>query len=159
MLPASHHRPGYADVVAYIDRLSPHGAPIADLPGPSPGPPTETEAAVALAGDRHPVLRIGLAPLTAVLASPPYTALPAPSGERTARQAAAAAGRGLLFIVAPTRDLIAALQVVRRRHLHSEAGTLGHFLSFLGALPARFHPVSARTWSGLLPVTVYVYRG
>ena len=94
MIPATYHRPDYGDAIAYIDRLDPRGGPIAELVAPTPGPPTETEAALALAGSSrfHPVFRIGLPPLKAVLAAPPYTSLPDQPGELVAREVSAAAG-------------------------------------------------------------------
>jgi hypothetical protein len=132
-----------------------------ELVGPTPGPPTELEAALALAGSaaRHPVLRVGIAPLKAVLRAPPFSPLPAQPGELVAREAATLAGRGTLFVVAPTAVPISTLEAQRRQHVHSQAGEIGVFASFLGALPARFHPVSARTYRGFIPLTVYVYRG
>jgi 4-amino-4-deoxy-L-arabinose transferase-like glycosyltransferase len=159
MVPASNHRPDYQDAIAYIDSVG--AGPIADLVAPTPGPPTETEAALALAGSAraHPVFRIGLPTLKAVLAAPPYTPLRAQSGEVVAAHAVAAAGNGLLFIVAPTSVPIASLQSARRLHAHSNASQLAIFGTFLGALPARFHPVRSRTFAGLAPVTVYVYSG
>jgi 4-amino-4-deoxy-L-arabinose transferase-like glycosyltransferase len=161
MLSSSVHRPDYADAVAFLNRVDPRRGPVAELPAPTPGPPTETEAALDLAGisRQHPVFRIGRPTLAQVLAAPPYRALIPPRGETIASQAAAAAGNGTLFLVGPISTPIVTLQDVRRRHLHSTNGNLGYLVSFLGALPARFHPVGARTFPGLLPVTVYVYRG
>jgi len=153
-------RPDYQSAAAYIDRRDPGSAPVVDLVAPTPGPPTETEAALAIQRTRpRPVLRIGIPPLRAVLAAPPYASLPVPGGEVIARQAAALAGHGLLFIVAPTAVSIGHLEATRRRHLRDDGTELGDFATFLGALPARFHPLGSRTFPGLAPVTVYVYRG
>jgi hypothetical protein len=161
MLSSSVHRPDYADAIAYLNRLDPHGGPIADLPSLSPGPPTETDAAVDLAGvaRQHPVFRIGYPPLRQVLAAPPYAPLTPPRGETIAREVAQAAGNGLLFLVAPLPTPGRTLMSVRREHVHSTAGLLEYLASFLGALPARFHLVTERTFPGLSPVTVYVLRG
>jgi hypothetical protein len=161
MLPARHHRPDYTDAIAYIDSLARNAGPIADVVAPTPGPPTETEAALALAGTAgaHSVFRIGIPPLKEVLAAPPYTSLKPQPGQLVAREVAAAAGDGLLFIVAPTAVPTASLQAARRRRSQANTNELAIFGSFLGALPARFHPVGSRTFPGLAPVTVYVYRG
>jgi hypothetical protein len=161
MTETSHQRPDYESAAAYIDRIDQKSAPVVDLVAPTPGPPTATEAALALdgAGARHPVLRIGLPPLTAVLKAAPYAQLATPSGEAIAREASALAGTGLLFIVAPTSTPIGSLESARRAHIRGGVGQLGMFASFLGALPARFHPITSRTYPGFAPVTVYVYRG
>ncbi|MGB9184983.1 MAG: glycosyltransferase family 39 protein [Solirubrobacteraceae bacterium] len=160
MIPATYHRPDYGDAIAYIDRLAPRGGPIADLAAPTPGPPTETEVALALAASSrfHPVFRIGLPPLKAVLAAPPYTSLPDQPGELVAREVSAAAGHGLLFIVAPSSASIASFEAARAQHVHEGGSELALFASFLGALPSRWQPVTSRTFAGLAPVTVYVYR-
>jgi hypothetical protein len=161
MLSSSVHRPAYADAVSYLNRVDPRRGPVAELPAPTPGPPTETEAALDLAGisRQHPVFRIGQPTLAQVLAAPPYAPLPSPRGELIAREAAAIAGNGPLFLIAPATVPGSALEALRRRHLHSTNRGLGYLASFLGALPARFHLAIARTFPGLLPVTVYVYRG
>lgn len=160
MLSASHHRPDYADAVAYVNSLDPRGGPIVELVAPTPGPPTATEAALTLAGTSrsHPVFRVGAPPLQAVLAAPPYAGLPRQRGEVVAGEAGAAAGSGPLFLVAPISATPAALEALRGRHLHSPNGDLGLLASFLGALPAHLHLVSSRSFPGLLPVTVYEYR-
>jgi hypothetical protein len=161
MTQTSHQRPDYRSAAAYIDRVDHQSAPVVELVAPTPGPPTATEAALALdgSGGRHPVLRIGLPPLSAVLKAAPYSPLATPSGEVIAREAAALAGNGRLFIVAPTSAPISSLESTRRAHIRGGTGELGMFASFLGALPARFHPVTSRTYPGFAPVTVYVYRG
>ncbi len=161
MVPQTYHRPDTADAIAYIDRVDPRAGPLVDVVAPTPGPPTATEAALGLAGTArlHPDFRLGLPPLKAVLAAPPYTTLPRQTGEQVAREAAAVAGRGHLFIVIPTAVPISALEATRRRHVHDNSGQLGLLASFLGELPARFHPQTSRTFTGLAPITVYVYRG
>jgi mannosyltransferase len=158
MVPQTYHRPDYQSAIAYIDHTDPRGGPIADLPAPTPGPPTETEAALQLAGSSkfHPVFRIGTPTLKSVLAAAPYASLPLQSGELVAHDVASATGDGLLFIVAPTSIPLAELESVRRRHFHSSVSEA--FATFLGALPPRLRPESARTFPGLAPVTVYIYR-
>ena len=157
----SNQRPDYQSAAAYIDRTDHGTAPVVEAGAASPGPPTETEAALALdqTPQRHQVLRIGLPPLNAVLHAPAYTRLPVPSGEVIAHEAAALAGNGTLFIVVPTTVTIARLETVRRRHIRGGTGALGIFASFLGALPERFRPVTSRTFPGSAPITVYVFRG
>ena len=106
MAPQSTHRPDYQAAITYIDTVDRRGGPIADVVAPSPGPPSEPDAALALAGASraHPVFRIGVAPLAEVQAAPPYAPLPPQPGEVVARDVAAAARNGHLFIVAPTRS-------------------------------------------------------
>lgn len=161
MLKTSNQRPDYQSAAAYIDRIDPHGGPVVDLVEPTPGPLTAIEAALALSGSvsRHPVFRVGLPPLRAMLSAPPFAGLAPLPGEVVAREAATAAGDGPMFIVGPTSIPLSALDATRRRHFHGGKGELELFAAFLGALPARFHPVTDRTFKGLLPVTVFVYRG
>jgi mannosyltransferase len=159
---ARYQRPDYRAAAAYIDRTDPGRAPVVDLVAPTPGPPTATEAALALdrPRDPRPVLRIGIPPIDVVLAHPPYTSLPALPGKVVARQASALAGNGTMFIVAPTAVPISRLEAVRRQHTKSTApGSLALFSEFLSALPSRFHPVTSRTFPGFVPVTVYLYKG
>jgi 4-amino-4-deoxy-L-arabinose transferase-like glycosyltransferase len=157
----AQQRPDYDSAAAFIVQHSAPTAPVVDLPAPSPGPPTETDAALALArpGEHHPVLRLGGPPLAEVLRSPAYTSLPAPSGLVVARQAAALAGEGELFLILPARVPIGKLAAARRRHVVSGTGALADLAEFLSALPARFHLVTSRTYPGLFPVSVYAYRG
>jgi 4-amino-4-deoxy-L-arabinose transferase-like glycosyltransferase len=161
MLMSSHQRPDYASAAALIDHTDGAGGPAVELVAPTPGPPTALEAALAFAGSaqRHPVLRIGYPPLRAVLSAPPYAPLQSQPGELVARAAAALAGRGTLFIVAPVSAPITMFEAIRHLHRRDGAGALGEFASFLGALPQRFHPLRSRTYPGLIPVTVSVYRG
>lgn len=157
----AYQRPNYDSAAAFIDQSSDPTAPVVDLVAPTPGPPTETEAALAIEGpgERHPVLRLGKAPLREVLRLPAYSYPPVPSGLVIAHQAAALAGRGELIVVAPTDEPISSLEALRRRHIETGTGELADFAQFFGALPARFRPVSQRTWRGFVAVSVYVYRG
>lgn len=160
MLSSSHHRPDYAGAVAYLNHVDHSGGPVAEMVALTPGPPSPTEAALALAATsrQHRVFRIAAPPLRTVLAVPPYARLPLQRGETVAREASAAAGSGPLFLVAPISAPGSALEALRRRHLHSTNGDFGLLASFLGALPARLRLTGSHTLPGLLPVTVYVYR-
>lgn len=161
MLSRSVQRPDYENAVAYMRALAPRGAPVADLPGPTPGPPTETEAALGVAGLAHtfPVSRIGYPALQAVIAAPPYAPLPPIPAATTARQVTERAVHGIFFIVIEFAIPPRVLRDVRRRHLQSTAGPFGYLGTFLGDLPARFRLVDYRTFPGLAPVSVYVMRG
>ncbi len=156
-----YSRPNYQAAADYITREG--SGPVVDWPDISPGPLDELEAALALAGSsrRHPVLRLGIAPLGAVLRAPPFETLPPLPGEAVAREAERLAGDGRLFLVLPDPYPLSALEATRHRHLTSRptSGILRIFGAFLGALPARFHPVAARTWEGIDRVTVYVFQG
>jgi hypothetical protein len=161
MLPDSVQRPDYQAAVAYMRALAPRGAPVADLPAPTPGPPTGTEAALDLAGvaRRYPVSRIGYPTLASVLAAPPYAPLADPSGEAIARQVTMRAHDGMFFIVIPTTLPGPQLMAARKAHAHSTPGPLGYLGPFLGAIPARYSLVAYRTFPGLAPVSVYALRG
>jgi Dolichyl-phosphate-mannose-protein mannosyltransferase len=161
MLDTSNQRPDYGSAAAFIDHYDDHLAPVVELATATPGPLTEMEVALALhrPSQRHPVLRLGLPPLSAVLRAAPLAPLPLRPGQVVAREAATAAGTGTLFIVISSSSPISALQAARAKHLRGGTTGLGALAAFLGALPARFHPVGDRTFPGLFPVTVYVYRG
>ncbi len=160
MLATVHHRPDFQAAAEYIDRTS-HSAPAVEFGDLPSGPLTELEAAIALTGSgpRHPVVRLGLPPLEAVLRAPAHASLASQPGALVAREAAALAGHGTLYIVGHVRWPISVLEAIRRLHSHTDRGFLGSLGAFLGSMPARFHPVAARTFKGLFPVTVYVYRG
>jgi hypothetical protein len=102
---ARHQRPDYSAAAAYIDHADSGRAPVVDLVvptlTPTPGPPTATEAALALDRPDHPrpVLRIGL---------------PLP-GTVVARRASALAGNGTMFIVAPTEVPVSRLEALPAR--------------------------------------------
>lgn len=161
MLSRSVQRPDHQAAVTYMRAVAPEGAPVADLPGPTPGPPTETEAALAMAGVARafPVSRIGYPPLQSVIAAPPYARLPATPAGTTARQVTARAIHGIFFLVMEFAIPPRTLTDVRRLHLQSTAGPFGYLGTFLGDLPARFRLVAHRTFPGLAPVSVYVMRG
>lgn len=161
MLDISNERPDYRSAAAYIDHRDDRGAPVVDFPSATPGPLTATEVALALDGSRqrHPVLRVGIPSLSASLRAAPGAYVPVQPGQVIAREAATAAGTGTLFVVIGTSAPISSLQALRLRHLRGGTTGLGALVGFFGALPARFRPVGARTFPGLLPLTVYVYRG
>jgi hypothetical protein len=104
---------------------------------------------------------IGSAPLAAVLRAPPYTSLLPQPGQEVARQAAALAGAGKLFVVLPGDVPLTALETLRRKHITSESNSpiLVLLAAFMGALPARFQPTVVHSWPGLHRVTVYVFQG
>ncbi len=160
MLSTARHRPDYGSAAAYIDRASPDGGAAVEFGQSGPGPPTELEAALALAGSarRHPVVRLGVPPLAAVLRARPGHQLASQPGVAVAREAVALAGHGQLLLVTSMTLPIATLEAIRRLHIRADNSVLGALGAFLGALPARFHPVEARTFPGFTPVTVYVYR-
>jgi mannosyltransferase len=189
MLATSTQRPDYQGAAAYLDRTAPRGGPAVEFGALTPGPLTELEAAIALRGSarRHPVVRLGRPPLGAELrvpqdVPPQREAAPRPAN-LVAREAAAAAGDGVMFLVAPTSAPITALQAIRGLHVGDgiraeqsltsfldslpECRTqraacdsfIGFPAAFLGALPSRFQLAGARTYQGISPVTVYVFQG
>lgn len=163
MLGPNFQRPDYQAAADYIARTAHADAPVVNWPDYTPGPPNELEVALDLTGQaaQHPVLRLGAAPLPEIEAAPPYTFILPQTGQTVARQAAALAGNGDLFLVVPGVLPISALQAIRARHLTSQRNSTitALFGAFLGALPARFHPVGMRVYPGLHRVAVYVYRG
>ncbi|MFL5824966.1 MAG: glycosyltransferase family 39 protein [Thermoleophilaceae bacterium] len=157
----NHQRLDYQAAARYIDRSTPAGAPVVDLVAPTPGPPTAVEAALALDGGsaRHPVLRIGLPPLRAVLRAKPYAKLDSTPGESVAREAVRLAGDGPLLIVVPGAAPLSTLESARHAAPSAAKDELARFGQFLHALPPRFHPVARRSFRGMLPLGVYEYRG
>lgn len=164
MLDPGYRRPDYQSAASYIDHTGTQGDPVVDWGALTPGPLTELDAAFAQAGqssrERHPVLRLGFPSLNAELRAAPYAKLASQPGEAVAREAATLAGRGTLFIVMAASLPISELEAIRRKHFHGPStNPLASLAAFLGALPALFHPVQVRTYPGLAPVTVYLYRG
>jgi mannosyltransferase len=143
MLDPSYQRPDYNSAVSFIDRVGSSGDPVIDLPGPTPGPLTDLDGAFAQTGQsprgRHPVLRLGYPPLSALLRSRPYAPVPPTAPAAVIRQAADLARGRAIFVVAPRQEaaILAAL---------------------LKPLPARFRRVETRTFAGLVPMLVYVFR-
>jgi mannosyltransferase len=162
-LAARYQRPDYQAAADYIARAARDHEPVVNWPDYSPGPPNELEVALDLDNQsaRHPVLRLGSPPLNEVERAPPYTSLLPQTGETVARQAADLAKNGGLFLVLPGPVPIATLQALRTRHITStpRSGILVLLAAFMGALPARFHPVAMHVYPGLHRVAVYLYRG
>lgn len=162
MQTADFHRPQYQAVAHLIDRAGSPGAPVVNWPDYSPGPPNELEVALALdGGTRHPVLRLGTAPLREVLHAPPYSALPAPTGQAIAAQAARLAGHGRLFLVLPADVPLSTLERIRRIHVSATptSGILVQLGAFMAALAPRFEPVAVRSYAGVHRATVYEFDG
>ncbi len=103
MLKPSNQRPDYNSAVRFIDRAGPTGAPVIELPGPTPGPLTELDAAFALAGrshgGRHQVLRLGFPSLQALERARPYALVSPTAPADVMRQAAGLARDRALFVV------------------------------------------------------------
>lgn len=162
MLSPSYHRPNYEAAAGYINQTGTDHEPVVNWPDFSPGPPSELEVALDIQGSarRHPVLRLGAAPLAEVLRAPPYTSLLPQPGETVAHEAVSLARSGKFYLVLPGFVPLPVLEAVRRKHISSRptSGILALLGAFLGALPARFHPVAVRSYQGLHHVTVYVFQ-
>jgi len=163
VLAPQYHRPNYQAAADYISRTGSAQAPVVQWPDYSPGPPTELEVAFAINGSsrRRPVVRLGAAPLAAVLRAPPYTRLLPQPGEVVAREAVRLADADRVFLVLPSPVPISQLEAARRKHVTSRptSNILVLLSALLGALPPRFHLVAVHTYQGLHRVTVYVFQG
>jgi Dolichyl-phosphate-mannose-protein mannosyltransferase len=175
LLSSSNQRPDYGAVAAFIGRDGTRTDPVAELPGLTPGPLTEVDAAFAHGGlwtrQRRPVIRIGQASRDAVLRAPPYAELPAPPASALAARAASLARGGKLFVVSFGAAPVAALRTAGRLDPRAAFGPIfgsgvSAFLlglefsslpKFVTALPAGLRPVQIKTFPGFLPVTVYVF--
>lgn len=161
MQQSRYHRPDYLAVARYMDRVGTDHEPAVNWPDLTPGPPTELEAAMTLAGaaSRHPVIRLGLAPLPLVLRASPSAILNPLPGELVGRIAVRQAGQRGLFLVLPVGIPVSTLEVMRRAHLRAGATTnfLALLASFLRALPPNFHVIAVHSFSGLNRVTVYTF--
>ncbi len=160
-LQTRYQRPNYLAAADYIDRVGTDREPVVHWADLTPGPPTELEAAFALRKSARPIFRLGRAPLSAVLRSPPYAILSPLPGQVVASTVTRLAGGGGLFLVLPARISVHALDTLRRAHV-SSSGTSNFLVllaAFLGALPARFHVVDVRSYAGIHPVTVYTFAG
>src|SRR5437764_6497801 len=163
MLESRYHRPDYTAAVRNIVSASPNpNAPVVNIPDFSPGPVVELETAFDLldASQRHPILRLGRAPLAVESRARPFTELaPSPGGE-VARQAVRLAGSGKLFLVTPDRVPIATLEALRRtRAAPASNRVIGIFAAFMRELPARFRLVALHSYTGMNRVTVYTFQG
>jgi mannosyltransferase len=148
MLDAENQRPEYAEAAAFIEANARPGDPIVESPIPTPGPYTPL-ADVALANldepepQRHPALRLGYPSLRAQLRVRPYTPLPVAAPDTVARRAARLARGRRLFVVTSGPEAVRTLA----------------FKPFRDGLPADVRRVGSRTFRGLIPVHVDVYRG
>lgn len=143
MLEPGNQRPDYNSAVSFIGRAGPPTAPVIDVPGPTPGPLTELDTAFAQAGrsqrGHHPILRLGLPSLSALERARPYAPVPSAPPAAVIRQAVDLPGAHTLFLVV-LRPEVPLLRIL------------------LKPLPARFRHVETRTFAGLTPVLVYVFR-
>ncbi len=159
----SYHRPDYRDVASVIDRTGARGSPVVNWPDVSPGPPSELEVALQLQGgaSRHPVLRLGTAPVADILRAPPYTTVLPEPGQVVARHAAALAGNGRLFLVVPGPIPVPTLLRTRDQHVTSTAHSniLALLAAFMSALPPRFHLVSSQRFPGVHQPQLYTFQG
>ena len=174
-LDTDFRRSDYDGAAGFIERAGVPGDPVVEVPAFSPGPLTPVgDVALNRFGQPAPgpyrVLRLGAAPLDVALRARPYAPVPVPAPENLARQAGRLARGGTLFLVSPgsapvsglrgesarEAGLESALQGDRRRALITAA--LSPLGAFLDALPARFRHVETRTFTGFVPVSVYVFR-
>jgi uncharacterized membrane protein YgcG len=158
----SHRRPDYDAAARWIAAAGAPGDPVVDLGALTPGPPNETEAALALPrrsrAGLYPVVRLGQPPLKAVLRAAPYAPLPAERGEVVAHEAAIMATHRRLFLVLSGYAPLTVIQAQRRARTPVPAQTaLGQLAAFLRALPTDFQPVALKSFPGLFPVTVYEF--
>lgn len=175
-LAANNQRPEYAAAAAFIERTGRLGDPVVELPGPTPGPLTELDAALAGAGEwaneRRPVIRVGQASRDVAVTARPYAPLPAPSPRAIAREAVSLAHGGRLFVVSFGRPSLAAISQPGRLRPRVAfgpvfgSGVAGFLLSvgfeslpkFVDALPRSLRPTQVRRFHGFLGVSVYVFR-
>jgi mannosyltransferase len=147
MLGADSQRPDYNAAASFIEQAGREGDPVVEVAGPTPGPLIPLgDVALNHFGrsepDRYPVLRLGFPPREELLRSEPYAPHSVPPAEAIARRAAVLARGRRLFIVVPGPP----------------ADVRALLAPFRDALPRRLHRVEDRQFSGLLPVTVIVYR-
>ncbi|MGH9205465.1 MAG: hypothetical protein ACRD1G_02730, partial [Acidimicrobiales bacterium] len=160
MLGAGAQRPNSNAVVAYIDRVGANGDPIVSQ-SLFANPLSELDVSLADTGTskHHPVIRLGSPPLAeqlSHLADPhPQTTLfgpPVTPPALVARQAAALAPHGTIFLVSPS----APVPILLKYYPNSPVSL------FYRALPPGFRIVGHLTYSGFsgsLPESVFVFRG
>jgi hypothetical protein len=173
LLSNANERPNYAGAARFILLHGVPSDPVAIVPAPTPGPYSAMDAAFAYAGDRgRPLLRVGVAPLGAVLRARPYAVLPATPAQTLAAQTVAGGGRDELFVVAPgtasVTDLLHSGVVDAPRVLGPVFGTgttgsllasvFGPLSAYLRAIAHRYAPVETVHFSGFLRLSVYVFR-
>jgi mannosyltransferase len=150
-------RPAYADAISYIDQNGSPDSPVVDTITLTPGPQTNLQAALAPKGEaepERPVFTLGFATLEDHLrirreGLPVLTPLPVASESEVAREAAAEAGTGTMFLITGGAEL------------DQLRGIAGPFADFLNALPPRFHEIGSRAFPGfgLTGFTVHVLSG
>ena len=158
MLDSEHQRPDYAGAAAFIEDSAEPGAPVVEVPSPTPGPQTALEAELADEGEaapERPFFALGFPPMDERLAARGsgepgiLDPLPFPGGSEVAAAAAREAGPGKLFVVAPGAPDEAALRA-------PGAATA----EFMAALPPGFRETEVHTFPGLtvFPVSVHVFE-
>jgi hypothetical protein len=180
LLDRTHQRPGYEEAAGFVERTARPGDPVVEIPAPTPGPLSSFgDAALQRLGQGraerhdHPVLRLGSPSLPTVLAARPYAALPVATPQVVARQAAALARGGRIFLVAPGAVPLAALRGTTpvtagaagvEQTFDSPttsrviAAVLDQMRPFVAALPPGYRPVAVRAFPGFVPVSVYELR-
>lgn len=157
----NRQRPDYDAIAQYIAETGRGGEPVVNQRDLAPGAVDSLDVAFAQLpeSDRHRLIRLGAPPLRQILRAPPFTHIPAASGEDVARQAARLAGNGMLFVVLPTRVPPGALARARRERTTStpDSPILVKLGAFFAALPARFELVDVYTTTGFSRGTVYAY--
>jgi len=153
MLAPASQRPNANAAVAFIDRVGTSGDPIVSAPFFA-NPLSELDVALAGAGQsqRHPVLRLGVPPLAEQLSplsgphpQPQFFGLPQTPPQELARQAAALARQGTLFLVfcrypEGKPPSLATSNLLKRNRISVDL--------FLRSLPGSFHVVEQVTYPG-----------
>jgi 4-amino-4-deoxy-L-arabinose transferase-like glycosyltransferase len=159
LLQSGRQRPDYDAAARYVRRVGGATAPIAEVPGFTPGPLQSMEVATRLitsSGERpNPVLRVGGAPLGLVLRMRPGTLLPGPPALVVARDAVRLAVNGKLFLV--SLGATSAQSLARDQRLGPASPTDTGLSAFLRNIPARFKLTGRRTFPGFIPVSVYTF--
>jgi hypothetical protein len=159
LLQSGRERPDYDAAARYIRRVGGATAPIAEVPGLTPGPLQSMEVAtrvITSAGERpNPVLRVAGAPLEQVLRMRPGALLPSPPALLAARRAVRLAVNGKLFLV--SIGAASAQSLARDQRLGRSSPTDTGLSAFLGNIPARFKLTGRRTFPGFIPVSVYTF--
>jgi mannosyltransferase len=173
MLSPRYQRPDYTAAVRFVLHDGRAQDPIAIVQAPTPGPLAAVDAALGYAGQRsRTVLRIGSAPLQAVLRAPPYALLPPTSAGALASQAAHLEGATKVFVIAPGTASFATLLHSGRVNARAVlgplfgSGTTGALFattyeplsSFMRYTERWFRPVGSRTFPGFLKLSVYVFE-
>ncbi len=171
MLRPVNGRPQYQ---AAVDRVIADGSssdPVAVIQAPGPGPLSSSDAAFAYAHQSgRPLLRIGAAPISKVLAAPPYALLPATSAEDLAAQAASTHA-SKLWVLAPgtasARSLARGGPFNDRSVLGPVFGsgrlgelmgtTLPQLSAFVRAVNGRFAFEHQWQYGGMLRLSLYEY--